>query len=161
MRADFLSHTSEADQHDYSLHEELFAYLDGLLGPHSVDRFASAATRQPLLPPNGGRFCSQFFHPEAEWTNAFTVDWGGENNWIFPPVHLVGEAIRHLRSSAAEGSAGHSHRFQGPVGLLVVDGAGGEAGAGRPTSSASPPWGPLPPPSVPLDGSGASLEERP
>jgi len=104
VRADFLSHASEADQHDYSLHEELFAYLDGLWGPHSVDRFASAATRQPLLPPNGGRFCSQFFHPDAEWTNAFTVDWGGENNWIFPPVHLVGEAIRHLRSSAAEGT---------------------------------------------------------
>ena len=104
VRADFLSHASEEDQHDYSLREELFAYLDGLWGPHSVDRFASAASRQPLLPPNRGRFCSRFFHPEAEWTNAFTIGWGGENNWVFPPIHLVGEAIRHMRASGAAGT---------------------------------------------------------
>jgi hypothetical protein len=104
VRADFLSHASEEEQHDYSLREELFAYLDGLWGPHSVDRFASVSSRQPLLPPNGGRFCSRFFHPEAEWTNALTIGWGGENNWVFPPFHLVGEALQHLRASGAEGT---------------------------------------------------------
>ena len=104
IRADFLSHVSAIDHHAYSLREELFAYLDGLWGPHTVDRFASAENRQPLLPPNAGRFCSHFFHPEAEWTDAFTLPWGGENNWIFPPVHLVGEALHHLRASRAVGT---------------------------------------------------------
>ena len=50
MSADFLSHKSEADQHDYCLIEELFSHLDGLWGPHSVDSFALAASKQPLLP---------------------------------------------------------------------------------------------------------------
>ena len=101
VRADYMSHVSEMRQHHYRLSEEWFAYLDGLWGPHSVDRFASADNRQPLCPPNGGRFCSQFFHPEAEWVDALSLPWGGENNWVFPPTHLVGQAVTHLRACGA------------------------------------------------------------
>ena len=101
VRADYLSHASEAAPHDYSVKEEWFAYLDGLWGPHSIDRFATAANRQPLGDPNRGRFCSQYFHPEAEWTDALSLPWGGENNWVFPPVHLVGAAVAHLRACQA------------------------------------------------------------
>ena len=104
VRADFLSHASEMRHHSYSLRAEWFAYLDGLWGPHSVDRFASAENRQPLGAPNTGRFCAQFFHPEAEWIDAFTLPWGGENNWLFPPVHMIAEAIAHLRASDAVGT---------------------------------------------------------
>ena len=104
VRADFLSHVSAMLHHSYRLREDWFAYLDGLWGPHTIDRFATAENRQPLGAPNTGRFCAQFFHPDAEWTDAFTLPWGGENNWLFPPVHMVGEAIPHLRASGAPGT---------------------------------------------------------
>ena len=101
VRADFLSHVSAMRHHHYRLAEEWFAYLDGLWGPHTIDRFATADNRQPLCPPNAGRFCSQFFHPDAEWVDALSLPWGGENNWVFPPTHMVGSAIAHLRACAA------------------------------------------------------------
>ena len=101
VRADYLSHVSEMRHHHYRLLEEWFAYLDGLWGPHTVDRFASAENRQPLGAPNTGRFCSQYFHPEAEWVDALSLPWNGENNWVFPPSHLVGAAVSHLRACGA------------------------------------------------------------
>jgi hypothetical protein len=101
VRADFLSHVSEMRHHHYSLLEEWFAYLDGLWGPHTIDRFASADNRQPLCAPWSGRFCSQFFHPDAEWVDALSLSWAGENNWLFPPTHLVGSAVAHLRACGA------------------------------------------------------------
>ena len=96
--ADYLSHMSEKRHHHYRLRRALFEELDEAWGPHSVDRFASADNRQ--LP----RFCSHFFHPDAEWTDAFSIGWGEENNWVFPPAPLVGRAIRRLRSSRAVGT---------------------------------------------------------
>ncbi len=72
--------------------------------PHSIDRFTSADNRQPLGAPHTGRFCSLFFHPEAEWTDALTLPWDGENNWLFLSVHLVGEVVSHLRASGAPGT---------------------------------------------------------
>ena len=58
VRADYMSHVSEMRHHHYRLTEEWFAYLDGLWGPHTIDRFATADNCQPLCPPNAGRFCS-------------------------------------------------------------------------------------------------------
>ena len=101
VRADYLSHVSEMMHHHYRLHEACFAYLDGLWGPHTIDRFATADNRQPLCPPNAGRFCAQYFHPDAEWIDALSLPWGGENNWAFPPVHLVGAVITHIRACGA------------------------------------------------------------
>ena len=101
VRADYLSHASELQHHGYRLLEEWFAYLDGLWGPHTIDRFATAANRQPLGAPNAGRFCSRFFHPDAEWVDALSLSWGAENSWVFPPVHLVGAAVTHLRACGA------------------------------------------------------------
>jgi hypothetical protein len=79
VRADYLSRVSEMRHHDYQLLPELFRSLDADWGPHSVDRFACAATRRTA------RFCSHYFHPEAEWVDAFSIPWRGENNWLFPP----------------------------------------------------------------------------
>ena len=79
-------------------------YLDDRWGPHSIDRFATIDNRQPLAAPHTGRFCSQYFHPEAEWTDALSVSWAGENNWVYPPFHLVGAAVAQLRASGAVGT---------------------------------------------------------
>ena len=101
VRADYLSHVSEMRHHHYSLLEECFAYLDGLWGPHTIDRFASADNCQPLCPPHSGRFCAQYFHPDAEWVDALSLPWGTENNWVFPPPHIVGEVVSHIRACRA------------------------------------------------------------
>ena len=84
VRADYLSHVSAMRHHHYCLREEWLAYLDGLRGHHTIDRFASADNCQPLGGPHTGRFCSQYFHPDAEWTDALSLHWGHENNWAFP-----------------------------------------------------------------------------
>ena len=101
VRADYLSRVSTLQHHHYCLRHEWFAYLDGLWGPHTIDRFATAENCQPLLPPNEGRFCAHYFHPDAEWVDALSVPWAGENNWVFPPVHVVGAAVSHIRASGA------------------------------------------------------------
>ena len=104
VRADYLSHVSAMQHHNYRLLCAWFEYLDGLWNPHSINRFATAANRQRLCAPNTGRFCSHYFHPDAEWTDAFSIAWRGENNWLFPPTHVVGVALAHLRASGAEGT---------------------------------------------------------
>jgi len=86
--------------HEYRLRPELFQQLDSAWGPHSVDRFACVATRQ--LP----RFCSHYFHPEAEWVDAFSASWRGEKNWLFPPATpaAIARTVEHLCAHAAHGT---------------------------------------------------------
>jgi len=104
VRADFLSHASEARQHDYRLLPALFHWLDDRWGPHTIDRFACPATCQALQPPHTGRFCGAYFHPDAVWTDAFAAPWAGDNNWLFPPVPLIGRTVAYLRASRASGT---------------------------------------------------------
>ena len=104
VRADYLSHVSAMRHHGYRLRVELFRALDERWGPHSIDRFASADNCQPLQAPHTGRFCSHYFSPNAVWTDAFTVSWEGENNWVFPPPHRLTEAVAHMRASGACGT---------------------------------------------------------
>ena len=104
VRADYLSRVTTLLQHAYCLRASLFCWLDERWGPHTIDRFASLDTCQPLAPPHTGRFCSQFFLPEAEWTDAFSVPWGGENNWLFPPCGMIAQAVSHLCASRAVGT---------------------------------------------------------
>lgn len=98
LRADFLSRASELPSHDYSLLPEIFQWLDELWGPHSVDRFATARNRHVQ------KFCSQYFHPEAMWVDAFTLPWDEELNWVFPPIPDIVHAIHHMRRCRASGT---------------------------------------------------------
>ena len=104
VRADWLSHTSEMCHHDYSVKASAFLHIDQRWGPHSIDRFATLDNVQPLAPPNSGRYCSQFFEAKAEWVDAFSVSWHGENNWCHPPHPMVGRAIKHLLACRATGT---------------------------------------------------------
>ena len=78
--------SKDIDQDDYKLHPDLFATLDILWGPHTIDRFSSYRTRQ--VP----RFCSRFPNPDTEAIDAFSVVWSGENNWLFPPPYTTKSA---------------------------------------------------------------------
>lgn len=63
-----------------------------------MDRFASITTRQV------DRFCAKWRTPECETVDAFTTSWLGENNWVFPPPHLLPRALRIMTESRANGT---------------------------------------------------------
>ena len=106
VRADYLSRVAAMLHHAYRLRKALFRWLDDRWGAHTIDHFVSVETYQPLAPPFMGRFCSQYrdYHPAAVWTDAFSVPWHGEVNWLFPPVPAIAQTIAHLRSSRAVGT---------------------------------------------------------
>lgn len=89
QEADELSRLASKD--DYMLNPNIFAALDLLWGPHTIDRFSTFRTRQ--IP----RFCSRWLNPCTEGVDAFTLSWSGENNWIFPPPYLIPRVLQHLK----------------------------------------------------------------
>ena len=88
-RADLLCRIVDYD--DWMLNPVVFAEVDRLWGPHSVDRFANWQNCQTT------RFNSRCWSPGSEAVDAFTVDWGKENNWVCPPISLIPRIIRHAQ----------------------------------------------------------------
>ena len=68
------------------------------MGPRSIDRFADEHNH--LFPT----FDSRFWNPRCEAMDTFTRSWSFDNNWVCPPPHLVPRALKHMRSSCAQGS---------------------------------------------------------
>ena len=94
--ADYISRIVDYD--DWQLDPAVFAMLNALWGPYSVDRFASSYNAQLV------RFNSRFASHGTEAVDAFTVDWHGENNWCCPPPYLVPRVIRHMEACKAYGT---------------------------------------------------------
>jgi len=94
--ADYISRIVDSD--DWQLEPTLFAWLDNVWGPHTVDRFASQHNAQ--LP----RFNSRFACKDTEAVDAFTMDWSGENNWWCPPPMLITRVLRHAEACRAQGT---------------------------------------------------------
>ena len=86
------------DVDDYMLSPDIFAALDILWGPHTIDRFSSFKTRQ--IP----RFCSRWRNPGAEVIDALSVSWSSENNWVFSPPFLVPKVLKHMLRYGADGT---------------------------------------------------------
>ncbi len=86
------------DYDDWLLIPAVFAQLDAVWGPHTVDRFASFHNYQ--LP----RFNSRCWNPGSEAVDAFTVNWAGENNWWCPPICLIPRVVRHAQVCTANGT---------------------------------------------------------
>ena len=80
LEADYLSKFICKD--DFQLAANVFAALNQLWGPHSVDWFASHLSAQVQ------RFFAQFWCPGCEGVDAFTGMWEKENGWIFPLPHF-------------------------------------------------------------------------
>lgn len=95
-RADYWSKVIDTD--DWMLNPSHFRQLDDLWGPHTIDRFASHNSFQIA------RFCSRWWCPGTEVIDAFTVDWGRENNWLVPPVFLIPRVISHMRLGSEQGT---------------------------------------------------------
>ena len=95
-KADYLSRIIDYD--DWQLNPAVFAELDKVWGPHTVDRFADFYNCQ--LP----RFNTRCWNPGSEAVDAFTVNWEGENNWWCPPISLITRVIRHAQVCRAKGT---------------------------------------------------------
>ncbi|VDI83635.1 Hypothetical predicted protein [Mytilus galloprovincialis] len=86
-KADYISKI--IDYEDWGVSEFFYSFINDLLGPCTVDRFASS--RNTKLE----RFNSLFWNVNTEAVDCFTQNWSGENNWIVPPIYLVLRAIKH------------------------------------------------------------------
>ena len=94
--ADFYSKFEDTD--DWAIDKECFEYINKCFGPLTVDRFANERNKKLH------RFNSRYFCPGTAHVNCFTADWSDDNNWLCPPVSLIGSAIRHLRMCKGTGT---------------------------------------------------------
>ena len=86
------------DHDEWRVLREVFEYVNGLWGPHTIDRFANS-TNTKLK-----RFNSEYLCPNTEHVDAFTTSWEGENNYLVPPVSAIQIVIAHLQSCRAKGT---------------------------------------------------------
>ena len=91
--ADDLS--KEIDFDDWGVSHLFFSFMDNLWGPHTVDRFADDYNAK--LP----NFNSKFWCPNSSQVDTFSVSWELHNNWLVPPIALIGQAIKHVRTCHA------------------------------------------------------------
>jgi len=85
--ADYISRIVDYD--DWMLNPVVFRELDSKWGPHTIDRFADWCNNQTP------HFNSRYWCPGAEAMDAFTCDWGSDNNWWCPPVFLIPRILKH------------------------------------------------------------------
>ena len=94
--SDFASKNVDVD--DFMLHPDIFAALEILWGPHTIDHFSSFHTRQIT------RFNSRWPNPCSEGIDAFAASWENENNWLFPPPKLIPRALQYMKFTKSEGT---------------------------------------------------------
>ena len=107
-RSDFNSHLNEYNHYDFCLTRDAFAQIEQRFGPHSIDRFASDISHQ--LP----RYNTKYFSPRAEALDAFSLNWAGDNNYLFPPPSLAGRAMYHASVCGADITIVYMQRFSRP-----------------------------------------------
>ena len=83
------------DTDDWSIDHQTFQDIDDRFGKFTIDRFADNVNTK--LP----RFNSKYFCPNTGGVDAFTEDWALENNWVCPPVSLIGSVFRHMKRCKA------------------------------------------------------------
>ena len=82
----------------YSVHDDVFSHLVGLWGPHTMDRFSYWCNTK--LP----RFNLRFLQPGSKAMDAFSQDWSSDNNWLVPPIAVIGKVLNHMRDCRAVGT---------------------------------------------------------
>lgn len=85
-KADLLSRI--VDNYNYRLNPRIFKWLNTILGPFSVDRFADCINRQLPI------YNSLYYDPETSGINCFDQNnWAIHNNYCLPPFHLIGRLL--------------------------------------------------------------------
>ena len=96
LRAAYISKIMEFE--DWGTTHDFFIFMNNLWGPFTIDRFASH-TNTKLA-----RFNSVFWNPGTENVDCFSVNWANDNNWLVPPISLVGKCILYLVQCKAKGA---------------------------------------------------------
>ena len=94
--ADYLSKIGDTDS--WGVDKDTFHYINRKFGPFSVDRFADDRNKKLKA------FNSRYYCPGTAHVNTFTADWSDENNWLCPPVSLIGSTLKHLRLCKGRGT---------------------------------------------------------
>ena len=89
-------HNLESDQlsrlpqkYEWTLHPDIFNYIDKKFGKHTIDRFASLNTFQVE------KYNSRFLDPLSSGFNALEQnDWHQHNNYVNPPFRLLPDILR-------------------------------------------------------------------
>uniref|UniRef100_A0A914WQE1 RNase H type-1 domain-containing protein n=1 Tax=Plectus sambesii TaxID=2011161 RepID=A0A914WQE1_9BILA len=71
------------DYDDWGVKSSFFRLCDQKWGPHSIDRFADHRNRKVPW------FNSKFYVPGSEAVDLLACHWGGEMNWLCPPLSLI------------------------------------------------------------------------
>lgn len=94
--ADYYSKINDTD--DFSIDDISFHTLNKKYGPYTFDRFADNLNTKVKA------FNSKYHCPNTKGVDAFTEHWGNDNNWICPPVSLIGAVFRHMKICKAKGT---------------------------------------------------------
>ena len=79
------------------LNPVVFAELDKVWGPHTVNRFASFHNHELL------KFYICSLKPGSVAVNAFTLNWTGDVNWWCHPIHLMPRVNYRAQVCVAKG----------------------------------------------------------
>ena len=85
------------DRTEWMLNRDVFEEMQRKFGKPEIDLFASRLNRQLT------RYVSWHPEPEAETTDAFSLDWGTLKFYAFPPFCLVGKCLQKIINDKASG----------------------------------------------------------
>jgi hypothetical protein len=85
------------DSDDWSVDNETFNSISENYGPFTIDLFADQSNKKV------DRFYSNFACPTSIGVDAFCHNWDNEVAWICPPVKLVIQTIRKIKSTKGKG----------------------------------------------------------
>jgi hypothetical protein len=83
------------DRGDWTVQPWVFQECERRWGTHTVDRFADYLNA--WVP----RFNSKWWCPGAEAVDAFSQDWGPENNWVVAPFDEILNVLLHVQECQA------------------------------------------------------------
>ena len=86
------------DNSNWSVNRDIFMYFDKNWGPYSCDRFADNSNTKCRV------FNSKYRCPGTSGVDCFKYDWGKDNNWLVPPIELIGATLSHMKSCSAKGT---------------------------------------------------------
>ncbi|XP_041484656.1 uncharacterized protein LOC121431212 [Lytechinus variegatus] len=92
--ADFLSR-GRCLPSEWALNPEIFRSILHRWGPLDIDLFATALNRK--LPV----FCSRVNEMEASHLDAFSMNWGHQRCYAFPPFSLIPQVLRKVKADRA------------------------------------------------------------
>ena len=78
------------DYDDWGVDDRWFRHICSKLGTADFDRFADQNNAKTYL------YNSRFYTPTTAGIDAFTQNWKGYLNWVVPPIHLIGRALKYM-----------------------------------------------------------------